>query len=96
MNIAQTMIELDVYRLNDDKEGVKPYLKDDIEPLKLPDPASYWRYFAENMPNLQKLASLIFTILPSSSICETNFRDHEFIYTNAVCAQYNYKLINSR
>ena len=77
---ATTLHQLEYYHVNHDKEGVKPYLEDGTDPMKLLNPHIYWRYFATPEVNLlKKLADTVFVALTSASICETNFRDFEYI-----------------
>ena len=48
---------------------------------KLPNPATYWKYFGEDTPNLQKIAALIYKVQPSSAACERNFAHFDYVYT---------------
>lgn len=77
---AETLHQLEHYRISHDKDGVKPYLEKESDPMKLINPLVYWRYFSTpELFLLKKLAEVIYAILSSSSICETNFRDYEYI-----------------
>ena len=59
-----------------DREGVKPYTEAESEPMKLINPSIYWKYLGGE---LFLLAQIVFSVLSSSSICETKFRDYEYI-----------------
>ena len=48
--------------------------------MDLVNPIIYWRYFGNAQKNLQRIAKIIYSMIPSSSMCETNFRDTEYIY----------------
>ena len=47
--------------------------------MKLINPSIYWKYFGAELFLLKQLAQIVFSVLSSSSICETNFRDYEYI-----------------
>ena len=74
------MVELESYKSTFDVDGVKPY-DGQIVNMELINPMIYWRYFGNNQKILQKIAKIVYCMLPSSSICETNFRDTEYIYS---------------
>ena len=76
---AEAFHQLEYYPLHSNKEGVKPDLTD-TDRMKLVHLLIYWRYFpVPEVCLFKKLAGLVFSILSSSSKCETNFRDHEYI-----------------
>ena len=62
-----------------DRKGVKPYTEAESEPMKLINPSIYWKYFGGELFLLKQLAQIVFSVLSSSSICETKFRDYEYI-----------------
>ena len=82
LNTAKALQELDHYRVHFSPEGASIYEGyDDLQ--KLPNPLTYWRYYADNeMEVLPKVAKILYHILASSSMCEQSFRDHEYIYSN--------------
>ena len=73
------MVELESYKSGFDVDGIKPY-DGDIVNMELVNPIIYWRYFGDAQKNLQNIAKIVFSMLPSSSMCETNFRDTEYVY----------------
>ena len=81
--IAQVMVELESYKSGFDVDGIKPYSSydGDIVNMELVNPIMYWRYFGHAQINLQKIAKIVFSMIPSSSMCETNFRDTEYVYS---------------
>ena len=47
--------------------------------MKLINPSIYWKCFRGELFLLKQLAQIVFSVLSSLSICETNFRDYEYI-----------------
>ena len=47
--------------------------------MKLINPSIYWKYLGGELFLLKQLAQIVFSVLSSSSICETKFRDYEYI-----------------
>ena len=85
VSTATALHELESYRVHFNTEGASIYQQDgDHDDLqKLPNPLTYWRYYAEeSMVALPKVAKVIFNTLSSSSVCEQSFRDHEYLYSN--------------
>ena len=79
MPFAETILQLKTYRVNFNREGVKPYTEAESEPMKLINPSIYWKYLGGELFLLKQLAQIVFSVLSSSSICETKFRDYEYI-----------------
>ena len=72
--------ELEHYRPNVDSEGLNLY--NEVDTLQnLPNPMLYWRYYSpQSYEVLHLIARKVFSVLTSSSVCEQNFRDMEYIY----------------
>ena len=79
MPFAETILQLKTYRVNFNREGVKPYTEAESEPMKLINPSIYWKYLGGELFLLKQLAQIVLSVLSSSSICETKFRDYEYI-----------------
>ena len=80
LNTSKVLTELEWYRTGHDPEGVSSYQSLDSIGQNLPNPLMFWRYYCpDNITELPKLAKVLFNMLPSSSICERNFRDHEYL-----------------
>ena len=84
MPFAETILQLKTYRVNFDREGVKPYTEAESEPMKLINPSIYWKYFGGELFLLKQLAQIVFSVLSSSSICETKFRDSSVLNHSTV------------
>ena len=75
--------ELDSYKKFNCAEAFENYeIKDDKDLLDYQDPLIFWNYFAEDVPNLKRLATIIMPLFSSSSICETNFSHFDYIFGN--------------
>ena len=74
LNTAKALQELEHDRVHFSPEGASIYEGyDDLQ--KLPNPLTYWRYYADNeMEVLPKVAKILYHILASSSVCEQSFR----------------------
>ena len=79
MPFAETILQLKTYRVNFNREVVKPYTEAESEPMKLINPSIYWKYLGGELFLLKQLAQIVFSVSSSSSIYETNFRDYEYI-----------------
>lgn len=82
-SVGPALLELEQYRTNPDTDGLSVYSSPLPSLQDLPNPGMYWRYYySNNMKLLPEIAKTIFNIVPSSSLCEHNFRDHEYVYSS--------------
>ena len=87
ISISRVASEFEVYRKRKDSHNQPGALSGydfnqvNLGEEKLPNPATYWKYFGEDTPNLQKIAALIYEVQPSSAACERNFAHFEYVYT---------------